>query len=185
MANKACGTCVGKENEIKSRINELPEGTSILRAEYSEISEAELAKYGVVKYDSFTVFDADGNFETIRGASVDDVAGKLSGESKATAEAGVFAPYSDELIGSKDTVILSFSATWCPACVGLKKDIEASQEDIPAGVAILHVDYDTNKNLREKYGVSGQHTQVIVDAQGNEVKKWRGGSSLEDILAQI
>lgn len=76
-ANKACGTCAKKESEIKSRMDELPEGTSILRAEFSEVSEAELSKYGVVKYDSFTVFDADGNFETIRGASVDDVAGKL------------------------------------------------------------------------------------------------------------
>lgn len=30
-------------------------------------------KYGIVKYDTFTVFDGKGGFESIRGASVDEV----------------------------------------------------------------------------------------------------------------
>lgn len=77
-ASKSCGTCAKKDAEIQNRINELPEGTAILRAEFEEASDEDLNTFGVVKYDTFTVFNADGEFETIRGASIDEVASKLA-----------------------------------------------------------------------------------------------------------
>ena len=97
---------------------------------------------------------------------------------------GSYTAYDPDLVATDDTVILSFSAAWCPSCVALKDDIKASLENIPAGVTILEVDYDNADELKEKYNVTGQHTFVVVDAEGNEVDKWRGGNTLEDVLAR-
>ena len=82
-------------------------------------------------------------------------------------------------------IVLDFSATWCPACQTIKKDIEASLSGIPSDVTIVLVDYDANQDLRVKYGVTGQHTFVQVNSDGEKIKLWRGGITLEDILAQI
>ena len=77
-ASESCGTCAKKDSEIQNRLEELPKGTAILRAEFGEIPDETLETYGVVKYDSFTVFNGEGEFETIRGASIDEVANKLA-----------------------------------------------------------------------------------------------------------
>jgi thiol-disulfide isomerase/thioredoxin len=82
-------------------------------------------------------------------------------------------------------IVLDFSATWCPSCVQIKKDIENSLSDIPADVTIVLVDYDSNKDLRVKYGVTSQHTFVQVKNNGEKIKLWQGGKTLEDVLANI
>lgn len=66
--------------------------------------------------------------------------------------------------------VLFFHAPWCPQCVALDKDIAAS--DLPDDVAIFKVDYDSNQELRKKYGVTLQTTFVLVDTNGEQVKKY-------------
>lgn len=83
------------------------------------------------------------------------------------------------------TAILFFHAPWCPTCSALNKDIEAHVNDIPAGVTIFKTDYDTNTELRQKYGVTYQHTLVVVDANGNQLDKWSGGNTLDSILERV
>lgn len=82
-------------------------------------------------------------------------------------------------------VVLNFYAPWCPSCRAIKKDIEAKLGDIPAGVTIVEVDYDTEKSLAKKYGVRYQHTFVQVDKDLNKILKWSGGITLESILNKI
>jgi thiol-disulfide isomerase/thioredoxin len=82
-------------------------------------------------------------------------------------------------------VVLFFKASWCPTCRTLDADIKASLADIPAGVTILEVDYDKYGDLKQKYGVTMQHTLVQVDASGNQIMKWSGGATLEDVVKNI
>ncbi|MCA9353280.1 thioredoxin family protein [Candidatus Nomurabacteria bacterium] len=82
-------------------------------------------------------------------------------------------------------VVLFFHAPWCPTCSLLNKDIEANLSSIPEGVHILKVDYDTSSELKQKYGVTYQHTLVLVDKDGNMIEKWSGGDTLETILEKI
>lgn len=101
-------------------------------------------------------------------------------------EKGSFANYEDVDISSlKGSIILDFSATWCPSCRTFKEDIEESLDDIPTGVHIVVVDYDTYTDLRKKYAVQMQHTFVQVDNEGNMIKKWSGGTSLESVLKEL
>ena len=52
-------------------------------------------------------------------------------------------------------------------------------------MTILSTDFDEHTDLKKKYGVTTQHTFVQVDADGNEIAQWSGGSTLEDVLENI
>lgn len=79
-------------------------------------------------------------------------------------------------------VILFFKADWCASCSVVDEQVLESLEKIPAGVHILKVDFDTEFELRKKYGVTLQHTFVQVDEFGNMRAKWSNGQTLTDIL---
>ncbi|MCU0667030.1 MAG: thioredoxin family protein [Patescibacteria group bacterium] len=103
--------------------------------------------------------------------------------------AGKFIAYEDYQT-SKDSysdkkVVLFFNAKWCPTCQALNKDINANSDNIPADTVIVSVDYDSNIDLRRQYGVTVQHTLVTVDVEGNQIKKWTGGNTLESVVSQI
>lgn len=82
------------------------------------------------------------------------------------------------------TAVLFFHASWCPTCRAAEADIEAKLDSIPENVTIFKVDYDTATALKKQYGITSQHTFVIVDQAGNEVEKWNGGD-LEEILERV
>jgi thiol-disulfide isomerase/thioredoxin len=100
---------------------------------------------------------------------------------------GTYREYSPSAVESSDAenIVLSFYATWCPSCRTLDKDINANLSDIPQGTEIYKIDYDTNLELRKKYGVTSQHTQVVIDSNGNLIKKWVGSNTLEQFVAKI
>lgn len=100
---------------------------------------------------------------------------------------GSYQIYRPELLSlaSSGKVVLFFHAAWCPTCRGLNKDIEANLDNIPAGVHILKVDYDTYTDLKRQYGVTYQHTMVQVDANGNQLAKWSGSPTLSSLISNI
>lgn len=101
---------------------------------------------------------------------------------------GSYVAYSPEKISwAKDggKVVLFFHASWCPTCKALDSDLKAHLSDIPAGVTILDVDYDKSTELKQKYGVTTQHTLVQVDASGNLIAKWSGGNTLSTIVDKL
>ncbi|MBM3261200.1 thioredoxin family protein [Candidatus Kaiserbacteria bacterium] len=104
-----------------------------------------------------------------------------------TTAPGSYEAFAPEKIAmaAKGKVILFFHASWCPSCRGLNSDIEKNVNGIPSGVTILKTNYDKETELKKKYGVTSQHTLVQVDKDGNLIKKWSGGSRLENLLAQI
>lgn len=88
-----------------------------------------------------------------------------------TNEAGQYVDYSPGIIASTSgTKLLFFHAPWCPQCRALEADIK--KQGVPSGVAIIKVDYDSNQDLRKKYGVTLQTTVVRVDDQGELVSKF-------------
>ncbi len=48
-------------------------------------------------------------------------------------------------------------------------------------MTIVVVDFDTANDLRQKYGVTVQHTFVQVDAEGNELAKWSGSVTADEV----
>ena len=94
--------------------------------------------------------------------------------------------YEDNKAKYADTdVVLFFNASWCPTCQAANKSLDASKGDFPNGLTVVSVDYDSNTELRKEYGVTTQHTFVLIDSDGNEVKKWTGSESVEEIEAKV
>ncbi len=100
---------------------------------------------------------------------------------------GSYLPYDASKIALAKTgkVVLDFSASWCPTCQGLKADILAHVKDIPSDLTILEVDYDNSAALKQKYGVTYQHTMVQVDENGKLIKKWSGSPTLVAFVAEV
>lgn len=108
-------------------------------------------------------------------------------EPDAMMEKSSYETYSPEKLALADTnkVVLFFRASWCPTCRTLDSDIRSNIESIPEGLIILDVDYDNATALKQKYGVTVQHTLVQVDASGNQIAKWQGSPALTDLLAKL
>lgn len=100
---------------------------------------------------------------------------------------GSYEPYSPEKLSlaSDGKVLLFFHAVWCPVCRNIEAEINSNLEALPAGTHILKVDYDKEISLRQKYGVTVQHTFVQVDASGNLIQRFNDAAKLSTVLSRI
>lgn len=108
----------------------------------------------------------------------------LVAESKIKGSYEVYDP-TKIILAKNNDVVLFFHASWCPSCRSLDKDINQNLNNIPEGVLIMKVDYDKERDLKKKYGVTYQHTLVQVDENGNMISKWSGSDDLIEILNKI
>jgi len=72
-------------------------------------------------------------------------------------------------------------ANWCSTCKIARDNIESNLNSIPSDLTIVVVDFDKENDLRKKYGVTIQHTFVQIDENGNELAKWSGSITAEEI----
>jgi thiol-disulfide isomerase/thioredoxin len=86
--------------------------------------------------------------------------------------------------GSK--VVIFFHAPWCPKCRDTEDSI--NNDGVPSGLTIVKADFDSSTDLRQRYGVTVQHTYVQVDRDGNSLQKWTGSygdTSVAGIAARV
>lgn len=101
------------------------------------------------------------------------------------ADGGVYLPYTPTAVAqAKGKIVLFFHANWSPTSVTINKNIEEKATSIPADLTILKVNFDDATDLREAYAVDEQATFIQVDNTGKQIKKWRGESTLTDIVNQ-
>ncbi len=91
----------------------------------------------------------------------------------------------DALANAQGSRILFFYAPWCPQCRQLDEDIK--KNTIPAGTTIIKVDYDSNQELRKKYGVTLQTSLVKIDESENLVDKYVAYNkpTLENVIQSL
>ena len=85
---------------------------------------------------------------------------------------------SDALAAGKK-VVLFFHASWCPSCKAA--DANLLKETAPTDTVVFKTDYDSNTDLRKKYGVTSQHTFVSLNADGTLKKKMSGANSFSEL----
>ena len=106
------------------------------------------------------------------GTPVDRVgeAEDIGGGGDSAAE-GSYVNYSRNIIASTSGIkILFFHAPWSPQCMQLEESI--LKDGLPTGVTVIKVDYDSNPELREQYGVALQSTFVRVGDRGEEISSY-------------
>ena len=124
-------------------------------------------------------------------AMMDDAAMKkeetMMKDEGAMMQKGSYEAYAQEklALANNGDIVLFFRASWCPTCRALDADIRANLSSIPDGLVILDVDYDNSSALKQKYGVTYQHTFVQVDANGNQIAKWTGSPTLAALALQV
>ena len=103
-------------------------------------------------------------------------------------KAGAYKDYSADTVNTEQAqgqkVVLFFHAPWCPFCKTANTAFLNKTGEIPSGVTVLKTDYDSNTELKKKYGVTYQHTFVQIDQQGNMVTKWNAGD-IESLIKNI
>jgi len=85
-------------------------------------------------------------------------------------------------LATKFTTVYFFAATWCPTCRASYKDIVANFAKFPSDFRLIYVNYDTEKDLKAKYGVMYQDTLVSIDGNGKPKKMWTGSFSVDAII---
>ncbi|MCH8518356.1 thioredoxin family protein [Candidatus Gracilibacteria bacterium] len=98
-------------------------------------------------------------------------------------QTGTYESYSMDKIGNTENTVIFFAASWCPSCQVADRNLMSS--DIPEGLTILKADFDSEVVLRQEYGVVVQHTFVSVDADGDQLRKWVGGTNIDDIIEKL
>ncbi len=108
------------------------------------------------------------------------------GEMLAYEPVGAYRNFNPEDLSNADGYnrrIIFFYAAWCPTCRVLDRNL--TSQPIPKDMIIYKVDYDTSTELKQKYGVTYQHTLVQIDANGNLLKKWGLSNTIEEILEEV
>jgi len=120
-----------------------------------------------------TITDADASEDTVLDTDTNEVV-----------RAGVYTPYTDDVLMNGQTKVLFFHASWCPTCKKANTDLLEMYANEGFAVSTYKIDYDTAKELKQKYLVQQQHTFIVVDGEGNEVDRLIGGTraQLDELL---
>jgi len=114
---------------------------------------------------------------TSKTESKDEVGKTDSNQTKniVNLESGYTLYNQDKLANAKNgKVVLFFHANWCPSCKALDTNIKDNIKNIPNNLLILKVDYDSSNSLKQKYGITSQHTLVQVNENGDLIKSSKG-----------
>jgi len=114
------------------------------------------------------------------GSSTSQNSGNSNSNSEVSMDRLNYIDYSEQSLESakiNGKPVLFFAATlWCQTCIQLDKEIKERVGSLPSDVTILKVDYDNDREMKRKWGVTVQHTLIRLDGNGNEVKRWVGGN---------
>lgn len=84
----------------------------------------------------------------------------------------------EEAKAANSIILLEFYANWCPICAAQKPEIQSAFQEISnpkiVGFQVNYRDTETEaaeENLARKYGVTYQHTHVIIDSGENQLLK--------------
>ena len=71
-------------------------------------------------------------------------------------------------------VVLFFYASWCPTCQSAVSEIDRNLDKLK-NITLFIVNYDKEKDLKNKYKITYQHTFVQIDPEGKQLVIWNGG----------
>ncbi|HLD59721.1 MAG TPA: thioredoxin domain-containing protein [Candidatus Bilamarchaeaceae archaeon] len=119
-----------------------------------------------------------------------------TGEKDAMAEKSDYLSFSKEKYDKSKqegkTIFLEFAADWCPSCQSQHpKNVEAFEQLKDKEIIGFRVNFkDSNTdedevNLAKEFGITYQHTRVILNSEGEVVQKatgeWSSGKIIEEL----
>ncbi len=90
---------------------------------------------------------------------------------------------SSSVLADGNTKVLFFHASWCPTCKIADTTLTSWYVNGEGMLTVYKINYDNEAALKQKYGVTYQHTFVKVDGEGNMIEKKQGPS--DDVLKTL
>lgn len=92
--------------------------------------------------------------------------------------------FQDEVLSSKDTVLVDFSATWCGPCKMLAPIVEQLGTEMVGKAKVFKVDVDKSSDIAQKYNIMGVPT-VMIFKNGAAVDKIVGFQPKEVLKGKL
>ena len=88
---------------------------------------------------------------------------------------------------TEKTVLVDFSADWCPPCIVTKHDVwpaDAVEHAVSQSYVPLLIDVDRDSTAAGRYGVHGIPTILVLDAEGQVIRRgsFRSASGMVHFL---
>lgn len=184
MADRAEDTIEDAEDALEDAAEEGEDALEDIEDALEEIVDEVLWDDDEDAADENTDESAEENDEADENANAE-----VEGNTEVVIENAGYIDYSEEQFQSaldewKD-VALFFHATWCGTCAALNADIVANAKEITEETTVFKVDYDSSTELKKKYGITSQHTIVVVDAEWNKINSYQGTPTLDELLGNI
>jgi thiol-disulfide isomerase/thioredoxin len=80
-----------------------------------------------------------------------------------------------DALAAKGQTVVYFYAAWCPECRDLAEELKARWNEVRPNLTLVIADYDKDKALKSRFGVTYQDTFVLLDKAGKPIKTWNGG----------
>ena len=89
--------------------------------------------------------------------------------------------YEEEVLNSKEKVLIDFYADWCGPCKMMAPVVEEVAEELAGKIKVGKVNVDENQDLAMEYGVMSIPTLVVIE-NGKAVKTLVGFRSKQNLL---
>ncbi len=86
-----------------------------------------------------------------------------------------------EIYLGKRKIALFFHADWCPSCRTANTEIAENIKTFPNDTVVLKANFDTETKLREKFGITQQHSVVIINKKNEVVQKLAYGFTIDQL----
>lgn len=78
-------------------------------------------------------------------------------------------------LAAEGRTVVFFFASWCPNCRATVAELNARWTEVDPSLTLVIADYDKERELKSKFGVTYQDTFVLLDAAGDAIKSWNAG----------
>ncbi|KAH8826631.1 protein disulfide isomerase [Flagelloscypha sp. PMI_526] len=158
------------------------------------------SKYGVTGFPTLKWFDAEGNDTPYEGGRDLDALAKFITE-KSGVKSNIKPPpppetlildyhtFDEVALDKTKDVLVSFTAPWCGHCKNMKpiyeKVAHTFKPESNCVVANIDADDKKNKEIAERYGVSGYPTIKFFPRESDAVVNYESGRSEEDFVSYL
>src|SRR5215475_233865 len=86
----------------------------------------------------------------------------------------------EELLQSKDPILVDFWAPWCGPCRAMSPAVEAAAQKLAGDARVYKVNVDDNPSVSPRFGIRGIPTMILFK-DGQETNRLVGVCSAEQI----